>query len=159
MIFLFYQSCGTNNDLSKHLPNQICEIINVVNNKYSFHIDSTTNTCGLLNDVYVYFPKGSTFNGCHIYLNDDSFKCDYITFKLLKNRDEFKVNKYRYFTAIGIKYLTEDGNSVIFLRGTDELFQRPGAAVGLDFSTSENYYMSKINGAWQIDSLVHDIRL
>ena len=160
LLLLLLEACNKNsNETYKQLPDQLCEIINVINNKYPFHIDSTTNTCGLLNDLYVYFPKGSSFNGCHVFLNDDRFNCDYLTFKLLKDRHEFKVNKYTYFTHIGIEYLTEDGNSVIFFRSTDELFQRPGVGVGLDYSTSENYYMSKINGVWKIDSLVHDMSL
>ncbi len=159
LFYLFFLSCFNNNNLPKHLPAQLCDIINSIHNKYPFHIDSTTNTYGLLNDLYVYFPKGSTFNGCHVFLNDDTFKCDYLTFKLLKDRHDFKVNEYLYFTSIGIEYLTEDGNSVIFYRRTDELFDRPGSAVGLDYSTSENYYMSKINGVWKIDSLVHDIQM
>ncbi|HMT54949.1 MAG TPA: hypothetical protein PKD16_17970 [Saprospiraceae bacterium] len=118
-----------------------------------------TNTCGLLNDLYVYFPSSKSFNGVHIILNDNIFNCENLTFKLLKDRYEFKINKYKYFTNIGIEYFSEDGKSVVLLRRTDEFFERPGSGVGLDYSTSENYYMSKINGEWKIDSLVHDIKL
>lgn len=114
LFYLLFQSCIINNDLNNYLPNQICEIINAVNNKYPFHLDSTTNTCGLLNDLYVYFPVGSSFNGCHVTLNDDKFNCDYLTFKLLKDRYEFSQNNYAYFTHIGIKFLTENGKSLIF---------------------------------------------
>jgi len=159
LFLLLFLSCDNKNDSNKHLPNELCEIINVVNNTYPFHKDTTSNTCGLLNDLYVYFPKGSSFNGVHIILNDNRFNCDYLSFKLLKDRYEFRINKYAYFTNIGIKYLTENGKSVVFLRRTDELFDRPGGGVGFDYSTSENYYMSNINGVWKIDSLVHDIKL
>ncbi|MBK8346565.1 MAG: hypothetical protein IPL08_02725 [Saprospiraceae bacterium] len=85
--------------------------------------------------------------------------CGKISFTLLKDKDDFRANHFLYYTFIGIELLNDDCSKIRFKRFTDEFFQRPGSGVGLDYSTSENYYMNKVDGKWIIDSLVHDMSL
>ncbi|MBK8628488.1 MAG: hypothetical protein IPN86_23920 [Saprospiraceae bacterium] len=108
--------------------------------------------------VYIFILQVA-FNSANFKLYDKYFECNGLKFILLEDRGEFRNNNFKYFTSIGFEYLSDDGKKFIVHRRTDEFFQRPGSGVGLDYSTSENYYMSKINGVWKIDSLVHDIKL
>ena len=157
--FWLWMSCNTISNNKPDLPATICELITSIHGTYPFHIDSLTQTCGIYKYFSLHFSPSSCFNSANLKLYDKNFECNGLKFKLLEDREEFRNNNFKYFTSIGIEYLSEDGKSVVFLRRTDELFDRPGVAVGLDFSTSENYYMSNINGVWKIDSLVQDIKL
>ena len=154
--------CNIRSDSKKNchsIPETICSIINKIHEKHPFQIDSVKNEYGLNEQISVIFYKSKPIEHVYLKLLAKELKCGKLSFTLLTDRDDFRANHFLYYTFIGIEFLNEDSTKIRFKRFTDELFQRPGAAVGLDFSTSENYYMSKINGAWQIDSLVHDIRL
>lgn len=141
------------------IPETICSIITTIHEKHPFKIDSVKHEYSLNEQISVIFFKSKPIEHVYMKILADELNCGKIRFTLLTDKDDFKANKFLYYTFIGIEYLSDDCSKIRFYRFTDEFFQRPGSGVGLDYSTSENYYMSKINGVWKIDSLVHDIKL
>ncbi len=154
---VIFIGCDSHKD-SDSLPKTICDVINTVHIKYPFKIDTIRNKCALYHSISVIFHESKPVNHVYVMINDKELDCGKLKFILLKERDDFSDNRFLYFTSIGIEYLNEDNSKIRLKRSTDELFQRPGVGVGVDYSTSENYYLSNINGEWKIDSLVHDIQ-
>ena len=162
LIFFIYlivisEGCVSHKDCDS-TTETICDIANTVHHKYPFQIDTIKKKYGLNEAISVIFHDSKPVKHVYMRILDKELDCGKLKFVLLKDRDDFRANHFLYYSYIGIEYLNEDSSKIRFRRFKDELFDRPGVGVGLDFSTSENYYMSNINGEWKIDSLVHDIQ-
>lgn len=164
LMFLIVNSIGCNrisnsNKICDSIPETVCNVINTIHEKHPFQIDSIKKEYGLNEQISVIFYKSKPIEHVYIRILAKELDCGKVHFTLLKDKDDFKANHFLYYTFVGIEFLNNDCSKIRFKRFTDEFFQRSGSGVGLDFSKGENYYMSKINDEWKIDSLVHDIKL
>jgi len=167
LIFLIYLTvifigCDRRLNSNKNcnsIPETICSIINTIHEKHPFPIDSIKNEYGLNEQISIIFYRSKPIEHVYMKILAKELDCGKISFTLLKDKDDFRANHFLYYTFIGIELLNDDCSKIRFKRFTDEFFQRPGSGVGLDYSTSENYYMNKVDGKWIIDSLVHDMSL
>lgn len=155
-ILIALSSCADRNQ-SANLPYTLCQIIESVHKESPFKIDSATNSIILGNFINFYYQNSQSFNEFYITLRDSSFQCSNLNFKLIDGTIDYSPS-YKYIQRLSINFDYPVEDKFLLSRSTftnDTL----SSILGVEDRLGENFYLSKIDGKWIVDSITYDLSL